>query len=361
MKFARSETLAETPVSASAGSAGERWRVGLKRRAKESLVVFIRGRANVPVSPPAGRPIPPPRDSSPSRRERRRTRTRSERSRRRRRRRLSPREGVVASSKIGRFPRAVARRATKKGEGGISSSSSSSSSRARCPARSARRSKPERRPSPSSGSAPRTETRSRRCTSARSTARRTLGRSPPGAIYETKSTFGKQDLSKNRSSSSCSFGSASRFLKPSGERAKRNPQVPGPGSYPAQTSIGKMVSSERQTGEAFSFGGATRDAAQKVFLSKAAAKVTANSDGPGPTAYEPQQSMGPQRSSSNVTEPTVSFPTAGRGRDPRPRAREEAAGRGAVPRPERGRRAGGVAEALDAAVRVREHDEGAPR
>ncbi len=143
-----------------------------------------------------------------------------------------------------------------------------------------------------------------------------FGKITPGAIYETKSTFGKQDLSKNRSSSSCSFGSASRFLKPSGERAKRNPQVPGPGSYPAQTSIGKMVSSERQTGEAFSFGGATRDAAQKVFLSKAAAKVTANSDGPGPTAYEPQQSMGPQRSSSNVTEPTVSFPTAGRGRDP---------------------------------------------
>ena len=143
-----------------------------------------------------------------------------------------------------------------------------------------------------------------------------FGKITPGAIYETKSTFGKQDLSKNRSSSSCSFGSASRFLKPSGERAKRNPQVPGPGSYPAQTSIGKMVSSERQTGEAFSFGGATRDAAQKVFLSKAAAKVTANSDGPGPTAYEPQQSMGPQRSSRNVTEPTVSFPTAGRGRAP---------------------------------------------
>ena len=63
--------------------------------------------------------------------------------------------------------------------------------------------------------------------------------------------------------------------------------MPGPGSYAAQSSIGKTVNSNhaikprRLSGSAPS----TRDDAQRVFISAAAAKVRFGMESPGPAAY----------------------------------------------------------------------------
>ena len=42
-----------------------------------------------------------------------------------------------------------------------------------------------------------------------------FGKLGPGAVYETKSSFGKQVDAKKRSPASVGFGSADRFLQPS--------------------------------------------------------------------------------------------------------------------------------------------------
>ena len=55
-----------------------------------------------------------------------------------------------------------------------------------------------------------------------------FGKLGPGHIYDVTPGFGKQVSSKNVNPPAFSFGTASRFLRPSAERAKRNPQVPGP-------------------------------------------------------------------------------------------------------------------------------------
>jgi len=95
-----------------------------------------------------------------------------------------------------------------------------------------------------------------------------FGKLGPGAVYETKSSFGKQVDAKKRSPASVGFGSADRFLQPSAARAKRNPQVPGPGSYPLPKAVGKQTQSKAVTEGSFGFGTSTRDHAEKVFIGK---------------------------------------------------------------------------------------------
>ena len=122
-----------------------------------------------------------------------------------------------------------------------------------------------------------------------------FGKLGPGHIYDVTPGFGKQVSSKNVNPPSFSFGTASRFLKPSAERAKRNPQVPGPGAYAAQSSIGKTVNSNHVTEAAFGFGTSTRDHAAKVFLSSEQAKVFFGLESPGPAAYRVMSGMGTQQ------------------------------------------------------------------
>ena len=105
-----------------------------------------------------------------------------------------------------------------------------------------------------------------------------------------------------------SFGTASRFLRPSAERAKRNPQVPGPGAYAAQSSIGKTVNSNHVTEAAFGFGTSTREHAAKVFLSSEQAKAFLGLESPGPAAYRVMSGIGTQQSSQNRTEPGYTVP-----------------------------------------------------
>ena len=100
-----------------------------------------------------------------------------------------------------------------------------------------------------------------------------------------KSGFGTQNSSKNGNPPKFSFGTASRFLQPSAARARRNPQVPGPGSYAAPSSIGRSMDSNAINQAAFGFGTATRDDAQRVFISAAAAKVRFGMESPGPAAF----------------------------------------------------------------------------
>ena len=87
------------------------------------------------------------------------------------------------------------------------------------------------------------------------------------AVYDLQSGFGTQNSSKNSNPPKFTFGTASRFLQPSAARAKRNPQVPGPGTYSAGSSIGKNPESNKINQAAFGFGTATRDDARRVFIS----------------------------------------------------------------------------------------------
>ena len=136
-----------------------------------------------------------------------------------------------------------------------------------------------------------------------------FGKLGPGAVYDMKSGFGTQNSSKNANPPKFSFGTASRFLQPSAARARRNPQVPGPGSYAAPSSIGRSMDSNAINQAAFGFGTATRDDAQRVFISAAAAKVRFGMESPGPAAYAnsaTQNGVGAQPLSTRRTEPAFS-------------------------------------------------------
>ena len=136
-----------------------------------------------------------------------------------------------------------------------------------------------------------------------------FGKLGPGAVYDMKSGFGTQNSSKNGNPPKFSFGTASRFLQPSAARARRNPQVPGPGSYAAPSSIGRSMDSNAINQAAFGFGTATRDDAQRVFISAAAAKVRFGMESPGPAAYAnsaTQNGVGAQPLSTRRTEPAFS-------------------------------------------------------
>lgn len=139
-----------------------------------------------------------------------------------------------------------------------------------------------------------------------------FGKVGPGAVYDLQSGFGTQNSSKNSNPPKFTFGTASRFLQPSAARAKRNPQVPGPGAYSAGSSIGKNPESNKINQAAFGFGTATRDDARRVFISAAAAKVRFGAESPGPAAYSNsaiQHGVGAQPSSQRRTEPSFSIGT----------------------------------------------------
>ena len=142
-----------------------------------------------------------------------------------------------------------------------------------------------------------------------------FGKLGPGAVYENKSSFGKQVDAKKRSPANVGFGSADRFLQPSAGRAKRNPQVPGPGTYPLPKAIGKQTQSKAVTEGSFGFGTSTRDHAEKVFIGKEQAKVFFGMESPGPAAYKVLSGVGKQCESRNQTEPGFTIPRGGRGKD----------------------------------------------
>ena len=142
-----------------------------------------------------------------------------------------------------------------------------------------------------------------------------FGKLGPGAVYETKSSFGKQVDAKKRSPASVGFGSADRFLQPSAARDNRNPQVPGPGSYPLPKAVGKQTQSKAVTEGSFGFGTSTRDHAEKVFIGKEQAKVFFGMESPGPAAYKVSSGVGKQPESRNTTEPGFTIPRGGRGKD----------------------------------------------
>ena len=148
-----------------------------------------------------------------------------------------------------------------------------------------------------------------------------FGKLGPGAVYETKSSFGKQVDAKKRSPASVGFGSADRFLQPSAARAKRNPQVPGPGSYPLPKAVGKQTQSKAVTEGSFGFGTSTRDHAEKVFIGKEQAKVFFGMESPGPAAYKVSSGVGKQPESRNTTEPGFTIPRGGCGKFIRPWAK----------------------------------------
>ena len=142
-----------------------------------------------------------------------------------------------------------------------------------------------------------------------------FGKLGPGAVYENKSSFGKQVDAKKRSPANVWFGSADRFLQPSAGRAKRNPQVPGPGTYPLPKAIGKQTQSKAVTEGSLGFGTSTRDHAEKVFIGKEQAKVFFGMESPGPAAYKVLSGVGKQCESRNQTEPGFTIPRGGRGKD----------------------------------------------
>ena len=110
-----------------------------------------------------------------------------------------------------------------------------------------------------------------------------FGKLGPGAVYETKSSFGKQVDAKKRSPASVGFGSADGSCSPP-RHGPSATQVPGPGS--PLTSRWQADAEQGDNGGVLRFGTSTRDHAEKVFIGKEQAKVFFRMESPGPAAYK---------------------------------------------------------------------------
>lgn len=131
-------------------------------------------------------------------------------------------------------------------------------------------------------------------------AKAMYGKESPGPVYDTKSSLGKQESSKNNSSPLFSFGTADRFAKPAGTVPTKT-AVPGPGTYGQPSSIGKQGDSTKQTAEQAGFGSSTRAMKEKVFLSEEHAKTNFGECSPGPAVYNMKNACGKQADSKRET------------------------------------------------------------
>lgn len=136
------------------------------------------------------------------------------------------------------------------------------------------------------------------------------GHESPGPVYDVKSSVGKQESSKCSNAPLFSFGTADRFSKDN--TSSRKNQVPGPGSYPKPSSFGKQGESSKQTDPVVGFGTGTRDGAEKIFLSADHAKGDYGKCSPGPSVYNPRNSVGKQTETHKENAPSFVFSSAER-------------------------------------------------
>jgi len=141
--------------------------------------------------------------------------------------------------------------------------------------------------------------------------------------------IGKQQSSRLPTAPSYGFGSAPRFgyetARPSTSagrlasprrEAPAKSSSPGPGAYSSPSTIGRQSLGRFTSSPSYGFGSADRDTSDKVYLGPAQARLQAGRHSPGPaTAGQGQQwsAMGRQSESSHLNSPSYGFGSGGRG------------------------------------------------
>lgn len=119
-----------------------------------------------------------------------------------------------------------------------------------------------------------------------------------------QSSLGRQTSSKNHTGQKWRFGTADRWLLSNKHSThiystsiehKPPSNYPGPGMYPAPSSIGSQNLSSRQSSSNFKFGTGTRDQLEKVLSEvKEHEKEQRGRNSPGPCTYENKSGVGKQ-------------------------------------------------------------------
>ncbi|KAL2642937.1 hypothetical protein R1flu_010524 [Riccia fluitans] len=118
--------------------------------------------------------------------------------------------------------------------------------------------------------------------------------SPGPSVYPARSTFGPQCTSPHKTAPLVGFVHDKRFKY---HLLGRPGETTGPGEYELKGSIGKQNEAYRDTLPAFQFGSATRDNANKVFISMEHDKINYGLQSPGPATIKLKGCMGKQASS----------------------------------------------------------------
>ena len=114
-----------------------------------------------------------------------------------------------------------------------------------------------------------------------------------------------------------SFGTNERFQREARQLGDAA-ELPGPGSYSADTTLGTQRSSRLVTQPAFGFGSSNREQSARVFVSEFHSKSSSSGDyskSPGPGVYALSSSIGSQASTRGRTAPTWGFGKASRFKD----------------------------------------------
>ncbi|CAM6122455.1 unnamed protein product [Calypogeia fissa] len=120
--------------------------------------------------------------------------------------------------------------------------------------------------------------------------------SPGPSVYPPKSTLGRQPLSHNRTAPLVGFINDQRFKY---HLMGRVGETTGPGQYDLKGSIGRQDESHRSTRPNFSFGSASREKANKVFISVEHDKINYGVQSPGPAGIKLKGSLGKQTNSKH--------------------------------------------------------------
>lgn len=113
------------------------------------------------------------------------------------------------------------------------------------------------------------------------------------------------------------FGTDDRFNR-LGRQLSDASELPGPGSYSSDSTLGSQHSSRLTTQPAFGFGSSNREHTAKIFLSDLHAKSGGASSwgvSPGPGVYNAASSVGRQATSRGRSAPTWGFGKASRFND----------------------------------------------
>jgi len=113
------------------------------------------------------------------------------------------------------------------------------------------------------------------------------------------------------------FGTDDRFQR-LGRQLSDASELPGPGSYSSDSTLGSQRSSRLTTQPAFGFGSSNREHTAKIFLSDLHAKsggASAYVTSPGPGVYSAASSVGRQATSRGRSAPTWGFGKATRFND----------------------------------------------
>jgi len=126
----------------------------------------------------------------------------------------------------------------------------------------------------------------------------------PAAMYSNKTQLGGPRYG---------FGTDGRFNRLA-RHLNDSSELPGPGSYSADSTLGSQLSSRLTTQPAFGFGSSEREHTARIFVSDLHSKSSGGAFGssPGPGVYSQPSSIGTQATSRGRSAPSWGFGKANR-------------------------------------------------